>query len=313
MDEVGNSFGPLIRFSTIRYKGVIMPVPDKAFSSRLLELLARKGLNKKELAQAIDKKPGTVTPYFKGRIPRADILKNIARVLDPGWGTGATVAYLISGHAHSVAHEDEQKRAENQTGAGGVQSGNLQGRKPEPDTSGVDIDGQIADYLALSQEVLAELIQKKHGKEQPRAGDHFAPYLEQAPFFVFDQMAVVRYASSSACRLAGTTPEAAVGHSTVRNLAPEDSTRLILEQVEAMSTRGYWAGEVTMLTSQLERIKCVQFQFLVRDESGTPCMGNLLVPLRDLEDRRRDLRIDTEEVMRHTKWETELAEGSHGR
>ena len=173
-----------------------------------------------------------------------------------------------------------------------------------------DIDQQIAEELELVKEVVKQLFRRKYGETE---STDIHPYIRDIRFFVFDQMTVVRYASPTAYRLIKVKPQTVLGQSTTRYLPPGEMERVIPEQIKAMEEKGYWAGEITVQTSDLKTFRCLHFQFLLRDEDGLPCMGNIVIPMSELDDVRKDLDIIREKIMRHAKWESSVAHETPGR
>lgn len=70
------------------------------FGDRLKELIEKKGITQKELAEAVDCTDAAITHYIKGdRIPRASVLAKIAITLD------TTSDYLMEGIPTEVTGE----------------------------------------------------------------------------------------------------------------------------------------------------------------------------------------------------------------
>ena len=71
---------------------------NRAIAERLNQLLDRCGKTKADVARELGKDQGSCTPWFKGTYaPRRYTVLKLARILDPGWGTQATVRYILTG------------------------------------------------------------------------------------------------------------------------------------------------------------------------------------------------------------------------
>jgi transcriptional regulator with XRE-family HTH domain len=178
--------------------------------------------------------------------------------------------------------------------------------KPAPEEAG-NIDERITEHIARSTEVLRELLQRRAvGGEGPEALS-LHPFLRDIPFAVIDMMSVIRYASPGACRLFKTTAQAVVGHSSMR-FGKTALEKVVPQQIESLLTRGYWAGQVEAHTSRFEPLPLVMIMWLMRDEAGGPCMGLLMVPMRQVEGILEELEgLKHEAVRDHLAWEHSMA------
>jgi hypothetical protein len=172
-----------------------------------------------------------------------------------------------------------------------------------------DIDRQISEELELVKEVAKQLVRRTSGETEP-ADIH--PYLHDIAFFIIDSMTAVRYASPGVHRVVKATRATVVGQSTTRYMPPGEVERVIPEQIEAMKQKGYWAGELDVQTSELKRVRCLHFQFLLRDDDGLPCMGNILIPMSELDGIRKEMEIINENIMRHVRWEGGVTNETQG-
>ena len=171
-----------------------------------------------------------------------------------------------------------------------------------------NIDMKISEQIGTSIEVLKELIHKKYEGQQPLEG-HLHPYLGEVPFAIIDMMSVIRYASPGACKLFKTSPEAAVGHSTMR-FGRETFEDIVPIQIKTMLEEGYCIKRIRANTSQFEPLDLVMIQWLIRDKDGNPCMASFFVPTSEIEDARKEVAgLEVERIKSHVAWERDQSAG----
>ena len=223
--------------------------------------------------------------YEAGRAVPLDFIVHFHSVCNEELGICFTLDWLLTGEGKEPVDADSRTDVSSPESA--------------------DIDRQISEELEIATQVIKQLFHRKYGETEPAI---LHPFLRDVPFVIFDQMTVIRYASPGLCELLKAKPEAVIGQSTTRFLPQGEVDRVIPEQIQAMEEKGYWAGEILLQTSDLKKIRCLHFQFLVRDNDGLPCMGNIVIPMGDIREIRKDMDIYREKIMRHVRWEISVAQ-----
>jgi predicted DNA-binding protein len=118
---------------------------NKAIAERLNDLLDRCGKTKADVARELGKDQGSCTPWFKGTYaPRRQTLLKLAHILDPGWGTQATVRYILSGLSPEVAKWQEWPEA----------------RKPKPEIMAGPREASPGDNPELTRLLLEQITKR---------------------------------------------------------------------------------------------------------------------------------------------------------
>ena len=247
--------------------------------------------------------------YEAGRSVPVDFAIHFSEVCRKQLGVHFTLDWLLNGEG--TGPEIKQGRGVYaKPGAMTSAAGSL-AELPQIESSPLEsnnIDLKISEQIQTSIEVLKELIHKKYEAQQPLEGDTH-PYLREVPFAIIDMMSVIRYASPGACKLFKTSPEAAVGHSTMR-FGREAFDKAVPVQIKTMLEEGCCIERIRANTSQFEPLDLVMIQWLIRDKDGNPCMASFFVPTSEIADARKEVAgLEVEKIKSHVAWERDQCTG----
>ncbi len=243
--------------------------------------------------------------YEAGRSLPLDFVIHFHGVCEEQLGISFDLDWLLRGEGRGPEEEPEPAAGAGRAGAPAAPDSLAATWADLWSAESGDIDRQISEEMEVVKEVVKQFLRRRVPEREP---EHVHPFLRSVPFFVIDQMSAARYASPGVYRLLKAKPETLIGQSSMRYLPAGEMERLIPEQIRAMREKGYWAGEVVVQASDLEEIPCLHVQILIRDDDGTPCMGNILLPMREINETRSRTDLRGDRIMRHVKWESSVAQ-----